>query len=192
MTAIVDYNAGNAASVKNALERLGEKYLVTNDAVLLQAADRVIFPGVGEAASAMKFLRENNLDKVIRSLEQPFLGICLGQQLMCTLSEEGQTDCLGIFPVRVRRFPRRDIVPHVGWNNLTDPQSALFRGIAGTDDVYFVHSYYVPVNPHTAAITQYTVPFSAAMHENNFYAVQFHPEKSAQAGELVLKSFLKV
>lgn len=192
MTAIVAYNAGNTASVKNALERLGEEYIVTYDPDQLRAAARVIFPGVGEAGSAMNFLRKNNLDKVIQSLQQPFLGICLGQQLMCSSSEEGRTDCLGIFPVKVRRFPSPGIVPHVGWNNLINLQSELFNGITEADDVYFVHSYYAEPNPYSIASCDYILPFSAAMQKDNFFAVQFHPEKSGSVGEQILNNFLNL
>lgn len=189
---IVKYNAGNIQSVSFALERLGVDFVITDDKEAIRSADKVIFPGVGEASTTMQYLAENQLDRVIRELTQPVLGICLGMQLMCRHSEENDTTCLGIFDEPVKRFiPEKDLkVPHMGWNNLQLREGWLDPNLEGMH-AYFVHSYYVPVNDHTSAITEYTVPFSAAMHRDNFYAVQFHPEKSAQAGELVLKSFLK-
>jgi glutamine amidotransferase len=189
--AIIKYNAGNIQSVSFALERLGINFSITDNAEEIQKADKVIFPGVGEASTTMQYLREKKLDKVVTSLRQPVLGICLGMQLMCKFSEENNTTCLGIFDETVKRFiPEGDKkVPHMGWNQLRTTQPWLD---AGLDDqyVYFVHSYYVPVNPFTAALTEYTVPFSAALRQNNFFAVQFHPEKSAEAGERVLKNFI--
>lgn len=190
---IIKYNAGNIQSVSFALERLGVNFTITDDPEQIVKADKVLFPGVGEASTTMAFLRERKLDQLIPSLTQPVLGICLGMQLMCSHSEENNTPCLGIFRETVKRFvaePDKK-VPHMGWNTLTLTEGWLDRDLENSH-MYFVHSYYVPVNEHTSAITNYTVPFSAAMHEGNFYAVQFHPEKSAQAGELVLKSFLKV
>ncbi|MBL0744093.1 imidazole glycerol phosphate synthase subunit HisH [Chryseolinea lacunae] len=188
---IIKYNAGNIQSVSFALERLGVDFAITDSPEEIAKADKVIFPGVGEASTTMAYLRNKGLDRVITSLKQPVLGICLGMQLMCTFSEENSTDCLGIFQETVKRFlPQGDMkVPHMGWNNLTLSNGWLDNAIE-SQYAYFVHSYYVPVNPHTSAITEYIKPFSAAMHKDNFYAVQFHPEKSAQAGELVLKSFL--
>lgn len=191
--AIIKYNAGNIQSVSFALERLEVDFSITEDSEEIQRAEKVIFPGVGEASTTMNYLKNRNLDRIIVSLKQPVLGICLGMQLMCKYSEENNTECLGIFPEEVKRFlPLRDMkVPHMGWNNLLlkdgwlDP--AIHRRYA-----YFVHSYYVPVNPFTSAVTEYIHPFSAALHYKNFYAVQFHPEKSAEAGELVLKSFLNL
>ena len=190
---IIKYNAGNIQSVSFALERLGVEFIITDDPEAIQNADKVIFPGVGEASTTMNYLRNKKLDKLIVSLKQPLLGICLGMQLMCKYSEENDTTCLGIFNETVKRFiPEGDLkVPHMGWNNLALANSWLDPAIEGKY-AYFVHSYYVPVNEFTSAVTEYTTPFSAAMHQNNFYAVQFHPEKSAGAGELVLKSFLKV
>ncbi len=189
--AIIKYNAGNIQSVSFALERLGINFSITDNAEEIQKADKVIFPGVGEASTTMHYLRDKKLDKVVTSLRQPVLGICLGMQLMCKFSEENNTTCLGIFDETVKRFiPEGDKkVPHMGWNKLRTTQPWLD---AGLDDqyVYFVHSYYVPVNPFTAAVTEYTVPFSAALRQNNFFAVQFHPEKSAEAGERVLKNFI--
>lgn len=190
MIAIIEYNAGNTTSVKNAVERLGERCIVTSDETTIRNADKVIFPGVGEASTAMKYLRERKLDELIKSLKQPVLGICLGQQLMCDFSEEGNTECLGIFPVHVKRFPETDLVPHIGWNNLQHIQSPLLDGITEQDDVYFVHSYYAELSEYTIATCDYILPYSAAMQKDNFYAVQFHPEKSAGVGERILKNFI--
>ena len=190
---IIKYNAGNIQSVSFALERLGVEFIITDDPIAIQSADKVIFPGVGEASTTMNYLRSKKLDQLIISLKQPVLGICLGMQLMCKYSEENNTTCLGIFDETVKRFiPEGDMkVPHMGWNNLSLSNSWLDPNI-DAKYAYFVHSYYVPVNEFTSAVTEYTTPFSAAMHQDNFYAVQFHPEKSALAGELVLKSFLGV
>lgn len=190
---IIKYNAGNIQSVSFALERLGVDFTITDRAEDIQSADKVIFPGVGEASTTMKYLRDKKLDQIIVNLKQPVLGICLGMQLMCNHSEENDTECLGVFNETVKLFiPQDDMkVPHMGWNNLTISDSWLNSELENKY-AYFVHSYYVPVNLNTSAITEYINPFSAAMHKDNFYAVQFHPEKSAQAGELVLKSFLNV
>ncbi len=190
---IIKYNAGNIQSVSFALERLGVNFRITDDPEEIWKADKVIFPGVGEASTTMKYLRERKLDQVIVGLKQPLLGVCLGMQLMCGYSEENDTECLGIFQEKVKRFiPEGDFkVPHMGWNNLTLTNSWLDRELENKY-AYFVHSYYVPVNSFTSAITEYINPFSSAMHKDNFYAVQFHPEKSAATGELVLKSFLKL
>lgn len=199
--AIVKYNAGNIYSVVNALRRLGVEPLLTDDAEQLRAADRVIFPGQGEARGAMEYLRERRLDEVIRSLRQPVLGICIGQQLLCRHSEEGDTDCIGVFDVDVRRFqPQRheDKVPCMGWNSLdakskmADGRSTLFEGLGDTPYVYFVHSYYVPVCAETAAAADYILPYSAALQKDNFYTCQFHPEKSGQVGERIIKNFLEL
>jgi glutamine amidotransferase len=190
MIAIIKYNAGNISSVKNAIERLNYECIITDDKKLIKKADKVIFPGVGEASSAMKYLKEKNLDKLITSLKQPFLGICLGQQLMCEFSEEGNVECLGIFDVKVKKFPPNDIVPHMGWNNLRSIKSPIFNEINENDDVYFVHSYYCEISEYTTAICDYILPFSAAMQKDNFYATQFHPEKSGIVGEKILKNFL--
>lgn len=189
---IIKYNAGNIQSVSFALERLGVEFHITDNPEEIQKADKVIFPGVGEASTTMNYLRDRKLDKVIRALKQPLLGVCLGMQLMCKHSEENNTDCLGIFDESVRMFaPTGDMkVPHMGWNNLTLTNGWLDPAIEN-QYAYFVHSYYVPVNPCSSAITEYINPFSAAMHKDNFYAVQFHPEKSAATGELVIQSFLK-
>lgn len=191
--AVIKYNAGNIQSLTFALERMGVSFQVTDQPDSIWSADKVIFPGVGEASTTMAHLREHKLDVLIRDLKQPVLGICLGMQLMCAHSEENNTVCLGIFPETVKRFVAEgDMkVPHMGWNTLSLRNGWLSRGLEQAY-AYFVHSYYVPVNPGTTAITQYIQPFSAAMHMNNFYAVQFHPEKSADAGEIVLQNFLDV
>ena len=192
MIAIVQYNAGNISSVKNAVERLGYDCVISGDAQILRNASKVIFPGVGEASSAMSYLKERDLDKVIQSLTQPVLGICLGLQLLCKHTEEGNTDCMGIFDASVRKFPATDIVPHMGWNSLVNMQGDLFRGIEHDRDVYFVHSYYAEPSPSGIAECRYILPFSAAMRKDNFYAVQFHPEKSASVGENILRNFLSM
>ena len=193
--AIIKYNAGNIFSVDHALKRLGVEPIITNDKEILSNADKVIFPGVGEAKTTMEYLRRNRLDELIKSLKQPVLGICLGMQLMCKHSEEGDTECLGLFDADVMRFiPQKheDKVPHMGWNTLTNTNSPLFEGFDKEEFVYFVHSYYVPVNNFTAAQTEYILPFSAALHKDNFYATQFHPEKSGKTGERILKNFLNL
>ena len=193
--AIVKYNAGNIYSVVNALRRLGVEPLLTDDAEQLRSADRVLFPGQGEARQAMTYLRQHGLDRVITDLRQPVLGICIGQQLMCRHSEEGDTDCLGIFPVDVKRFqPHRheDKVPHMGWNQLSDTNDFIAEAVRPDSFVYFVHSFYVPVCSYTAATTHYIEPFSAALHKDNFYATQFHPEKSGAVGERILRHFLEL
>jgi glutamine amidotransferase len=191
--AIVKYNAGNIRSVDHALKRIGVEAVVTDDHETILAAERVIFPGVGEAASTMKYLKERELDKLLKGLTTPVLGICLGQQLMCSWSEERDTPCIGIFNQPVMRFPGGALkVPHMGWNCLHRVNDDLIpRALEGAY-VYFVHSYYVPVCKETAAETTYMVPFSAAMQRDNFYATQFHPEKSGDRGELILKKFLEL
>lgn len=190
--AIIKYNAGNIQSVSFALERLGIDFVITDDAETIKRADKVLFPGVGEASTTMNYIRARKLDILIRELKQPVLGICLGMQLMCRFSEENKTDCLGIFDETVRRFiPEGDLkVPHMGWNQLTHVKDWV-DPVVENKFVYFVHSYYVPVNDYTSAVTNYINPFSAALHKDNFYAVQFHPEKSADAGEKILRSFLE-
>jgi glutamine amidotransferase len=192
MIAIIKYNAGNVKSVQNAVMRLGYASEVTNDPRKIKSAEKVIFPGVGEAKSAMKSLVENGLDELIPKLTQPVLGICLGQQLMCNYSEEGQTKCLGIFDVDVKRFPNSGIVPHMGWNNLTIQNKTLFKNWNPQNDVYFVHSYYVECCKNTSAIAEYIIPFSATLEKNNFYATQFHPEKSSRIGSEILQTFLEL
>ena len=192
MIAIIKYNAGNSTSVKNALNQLGVDSEITSDFETIRNAEKVIFPGVGEASSAMNFLKSNGLDVLIPSLKQPFLGICLGQQLMCAHSEEGNTNCLGIFDVQVKKFPPLDIIPQMGWNQLSALKSSLFEGIQPQDDVYFVHSYYCELSKYTTAVGDYILKFSAAMQKDNFYATQFHPEKSASVGEKILQNFIQL
>ena len=186
---IIKYNAGNVLSVTHALRRLAVVPVVSDNAAEIIAADRVIFPGVGEAASAMAYLRERKLDQVIRALKQPVLGICLGLQLLCCRSEEGNTECLGVFPGEVRRFPPLAKVPHMGWNNITELKGPLFSGLLDPY-LYFVHSYYADRDSYTTAVADYIEPFSAALQKDNFFAVQFHPEKSGAPGERILQNFL--
>jgi len=191
--AIIKYNAGNIRSVDHALKRLGVEALVTGDPENILKADRVIFPGVGEATSTMAYLKERELDTLLKGLSCPVLGICLGQQLMCSWSEEGDTPCIGIFDQPVKHFPTDQLkVPHMGWNSLDRVNGELIPQELTGSYVYFVHSYYVPVCEDTAAETSYILPFSAAMQRDNFYATQFHPEKSGDPGELILKQFLKL
>lgn len=192
MIAIVKYNAGNITSVKNAIERLGYSCIVTDDETILKLAEKVIFPGVGEASSAMQYLKEKGLNEVIKNLTQPVLGICLGQQLLCQFSEEGNTECLGIFEAIVKKFEPKLKVPHMGWNTISNTKSELFNRISTNEDFYFVHSYYAEISNETTAVCDYIVPFSASMQKNNFYATQFHPEKSSQVGEQLLLNFLKL
>ncbi|MEG1563212.1 MAG: imidazole glycerol phosphate synthase subunit HisH [Bacteroides sp.] len=193
--AIIKYNAGNIRSVDCALRRLGVEAVITADKETLLAADKVIFPGVGEAETTMNHLRANGMDKLIKQLRQPVLGICLGMQLMCRYSEEGGTDCLGIFDTEVKRLlpqKQEEKVPHMGWNTIGQTCSELFKGFTQEEFVYFVHSFYVPVCTFTAAQTFYIQSFSAALHKDNFYATQFHPEKSGAAGERILTNFLEL
>ena len=192
MIAIVKYNAGNIKSVLNSLKRLGYKSIITDNPAELKNADKVIFPGVGEASSAMQYLRERGLDQTIITLSQPVLGICLGLQLMCRQSEEGDTKCLGIFDADVKLFPPVDKIPHMGWNNCLTLKGDLFKGLSVNDDLYYVHSYYAEISSCTVATCEYILPFSAAMQKGNFYATQFHPEKSAEKGEKILKNFLEL
>jgi glutamine amidotransferase len=192
-TVIVKYNAGNIQSVLYAMERIGAVAVVTDDHALIRGADRVIFPGVGEASTAMNYLRARGLDKVLRELKQPVLGICLGMQLMCAHSEENDTECLGIFAEPVKKFLPGESglkVPQIGWNKVTDTRSRIFEGISDGTYFYFVHSYDAASGAHTIGTANYTLPYSAALHRDNFYGVQFHPEKSAAAGEQLLKNFI--
>ncbi|GGZ25996.1 imidazole glycerol phosphate synthase subunit HisH [Echinicola pacifica] len=191
--AIIKYNSGNVLSVLYALERLGVQAKLTDDPEEIKKADKVIFPGQGEASSAMKYLREKKLDLLIKDLDQPFFGICLGQQLLCSHSEENDTSCLGIFPIQVKKFPPLDKVPHVGWNNLENINSPLLAEVTEEDYVYYVHSYYAELHPeYTIASTHYLEDFSALLHKDNYYAMQAHPEKSSLAGQKILTNFLKL
>jgi glutamine amidotransferase len=190
--AIIKYNSGNIASVNFALRRLGVEAIISDSAEEISAADKVIFPGVGEASSAMKFLNEKGLDKVICGLKQPTLGICLGMQLMCEYSEEGKTNCLGIFNHTVKRFEAGQLkIPQVGWNRIERLKTKLFNGV-DEDYMYFVHSYYVGKCAETIAVTNYGAEFSSALRKDNFYGVQFHPERSGNVGEKILKNFLEL
>lgn len=192
--AIIDYNAGNVRSVLIAMERLGIDAVLTADPEQIRSAPKVIFPGVGEANTTMRYLRERALDEVIRSLTQPVLGICLGMQLLCEHSEENDTDCLGIIPQQVRRFrpQHQEKVPHMGWNSIKDLSNAIFTPDLEEEYVYFVHSYYVEKGAYTTAVTDYILPFSAGLQKDNFYATQFHPEKSGKVGERILMNFLNL
>jgi glutamine amidotransferase len=197
---IIKYNAGNIQSVLYALERIGREAVVTDDPAQIREADKVIFPGVGEASTAMDYLRERGLDELIRGLRQPVLGICLGMQLLCSYSEENDTTCLGIFEEKVRKFAPEAAggaagepilkVPQIGWNNIYGLQTPLFEGVADGSYCYFVHGYYAALGKHTIATTDYVQPYSSGLHTANFYGVQFHPEKSAAAGEQILKNFI--
>ncbi|RMG30854.1 MAG: imidazole glycerol phosphate synthase subunit HisH [Bacteroidetes bacterium] len=192
---IIKYNAGNIQSVLYALERLNVVPLVSDEPEEIRSADKVIFPGVGEASTTMRYLRNTGLHSLIPTLRQPVLGICLGMQLMCSYSEENDTHCLNIFDERVRRFKTEDPafkIPHIGWNTLEELSGPLFQGIEEPAYAYFVHSYYVELGPHTIARTPYIQPFSAALHKGNFYATQFHPEKSGKAGATLLQNFLNL
>ena len=192
MIAILKYNAGNSQSVQNAVRRLGYECIVTDDKNILQNADKVIFPGVGEASTAMNYLVAAGLDQVIKSFTQPVLGICLGMQLLCKKSEENNASGLGIFNANVRRFPPKDKVPHMGWNTIANCKSELLHGVSSADDVYFVHNFYAETCTETVAICDYILPFSAALQKDNFYGVQFHVEKSGAVGEKILQNFLKL
>ena len=194
-TVIIQYNAGNIQSVLYALERLGVRANVTDNVEAIQAADKVIFPGVGEASTAMKYLKERRLDHVIKNLKQPVFGICLGMQLMCAYSEENNTPCLGIFEEEVKLFKPTDAtikVPQIGWNTISNLKSDLFKGIKEDSFTYFVHCYYAALGGHTIATTNYVQPYSSALHKDNFYGVQFHPEKSAKVGAQIIQNFLNL
>ena len=193
--AIIKYNAGNIRSVLYALERISHTAMVTDNADEIRSADKVIFPGVGEASTAMNYLKDRNLDKLICSLTQPVLGICLGMQLMCKYSEENDTECLGIFDETVRKFKVESLklkVPQIGWNSIYDLKTDLFKNVTENNYCYFVHGYYAAKGEHTIATTDYVQPYSSGLHKNNFYGVQFHPEKSASAGEHILKNFIEL
>lgn len=193
--AILNYNAGNIYSVNYAMKRLGIEAVITDNKEELQSADKVIFPGVGEAGTTMNYLRQHRLDELIVNLKQPVMGICLGMQLMCRHSEEGDVDCLNIFDVDVKRFiPQKheDKIPHMGWNSIYNLNEQMFPKELENEFVYFVHSFYVPTNDYTAATTDYIQPFSAALQKDNFYACQFHPEKSGKVGEAILKQFISL
>jgi imidazole glycerol-phosphate synthase subunit HisH len=194
--AIIKYNAGNIQSVLFALERIGANAIVTDDPQLICKADKIIFPGVGEASSAMNYLRERKLDKLIKNLQQPVLGVCLGMQLLCDHSEENDTECMGIFSETVKKFKPAKAdslkVPQMGWNNIYGLKSELFTGVPENSYCYFVHGYYAGLGETTIAKTDYIQPYSSALHIKNFYGVQFHPEKSAAAGERILKNFIQL
>ncbi len=192
MITIIDYNAGNVQSVIFALKRLGVEAVLTNDIETIQKAEKVIFPGVGEASTTMNYLRELGLDKVIPNLTQPVLGICLGMQLLCDYSEEGDTKCLGVFPQKVVKFEPKLKVPHVGWNTIFDLRKPVFNQELEKEYVYFVHSFYAELSEFTTAKTDYIQPFSAALQKDNFHAVQFHPEKSGTVGERIIQNFLEI
>lgn len=189
---IIDYGAGNIQSIKFAIKRLGYDAMLSSDPGEIRAADKVIFPGVGEASSAMKMLQSTGLDKVIPTLKQPVLGICLGMQLMCTYCEEGDTNGLGIFNAKVVKFDNKLKVPQIGWNRIYDLKSELFKGVSEKEFVYLVHSFYVKECEETVASTEYGVEYTSAIQQENFYGVQFHPEKSSDAGEKILENFLRI
>jgi glutamine amidotransferase len=191
-TVIIKYNAGNIQSVHFALERLGISALVSDDIEAIKNANKVIFPGVGEASTAMAYLKKKGLDKVISELKQPVLGICLGMQLLCEYSEENNTKGIGVFKTQVKKFPPKDKVPHMGWNNLNDVKGSILRNLPNEPYVYFVHSYYAELCTNTTSITDYIVPFSASLEEDNFYGTQFHPEKSGEIGQQILKNFIEL
>ncbi len=190
--AVLRYNAGNVKSLSFALNRLGVNPTITDDPSLLMSADKVIFPGQGEASTAMEYLRRKGLDRVLIDLKQPFLGVCLGMQLMCKWSEENDTECLGMLPISVKKFDKSNKVPHMGWNSISRLRGPLFRNISENDFLYFVHSYYVENSDFTVAETEYGITFSAALSKDNFYAIQPHPEKSSDAGMKILENFLKM
>lgn len=190
--AIIDYGAGNIQSILFALERLGYEGIVTCDWTIIKKAEKVIFPGVGEAESAMKKLKESGLDILIPTLKQPVLGICLGMQLLCNSSEEGNAKAIGVFDIEIQRFSCNEKVPQMGWNTIYNLKSPLFNGIAEKEHMYLVHSYYAPKNEYAIATTNYGIEYASAIQNGNFYGVQFHPEKSGKAGEQLLKNFLEL
>ena len=189
---IIKYNAGNVYSVSSALKRIGYEAIITSNLDEIKSADKIIFPGVGEASSAMEYLRDTKLDVLIPELTQPFLGVCLGLQLLCNSSEEGETKCLGIFNQVVKRFPPKEKVPHMGWNSFKFSDSKLFNDVENNSFVYFVHSYFADLSENTIAETNYIQPFSSALQKDNFYALQFHPEKSGKIGEQILRNFIEL
>ncbi len=189
---IIKYNAGNVQSVNYALRRLNISAMLTDDAEEILSADKIIFPGVGAAAPAMNYLKDKNLDVVIKNIKQPFFGVCLGMQLLCNYSEEGDTKCLGVFNQNVKKFTGKEKIPQMGWNNIYDLKSPLFKDVAENAYMYFVHSYYVELSEFTIAKTTYMTEYSSALQKDNFYAVQFHPEKSSAAGEKILKNFIEL
>jgi len=191
--AIIKYNAGNVQSVLYAMERLGAEAVLTDDWETIQQADKVIFPGQGEASTAMAYLKARKLDLLIKELKQPFFGICLGLQLLCDYSEENDTPCLGVFPVQVKRFPNWEKVPHIGWNSLENRRSPLLEGLDEQPFAYYVHSFYAELHEeYTIATSQYMLEFSALLHKDNYYAMQAHPEKSSGTGEKILTNFLNL
>lgn len=191
--AVIKYNSGNVLSVLYALERLGAEAFLTDDSEEIQNADKVIFPGQGEASTAMHYLRAKKLDQLIKDLKQPFFGVCLGLQLLCSHSEENDTDCLGIFPLKVKKFPPFNKVPHVGWNNIENLRTPLLTGLGDRDFVYYVHSYYAELSEdYTIGTSHYMIDFSAFLHRDNYYAMQAHPEKSSLSGEKILTNFLNL
>ncbi|MCX8532545.1 imidazole glycerol phosphate synthase subunit HisH [Chryseobacterium luquanense] len=192
MIAIIKYNGGNVNSVQNALERLGANSIITDNFELIKNADKVIFPGVGEASSTMKILKKKGLDQLIPTLKQPVLGICLGMQLMCKNNEEGNTVGMEIFDINVKKFPAKEIVPHMGWNTISNFKSPVLSGVEEKSDVYFVHSFYCELSENTTSVCDYILPFSASLQKDNFYAMQFHPEKSGRIGSQLLNNFLKL
>ena len=189
---IIKYNAGNVCSVEFGLQRLGITAIVTDNTEEILSGDKIIFPGVGAAGFAMDYLRERKLDTLIKDCKQPFLGICLGMQLLCSYSEENDTKCIGVFDEHVKKFTGEVKVPQMGWNNIYNLQQPLFKGLNEEEYVYFVHSYYVEKSEHTVATANYNLEYSAALQKDNFYAVQFHPEKSGKAGEKILKNFIEL
>lgn len=189
---IIKYNAGNVQSVDYALQRLNVNAILSDDINEILSADKIIFPGVGAATPAMNYLKERNLDTLIKDIKQPFFGVCLGMQLLCNHSEEGNTKCLGVFNQHVKKFTGKEKIPQMGWNNIYDLKSPLFKNVDENAYMYFVHSYYVELSDNTIAKTHYTLEYSSALQRKNFYAVQFHPEKSSEAGEKILKNFIEL
>lgn len=192
MIAIVKYNAGNILSVSYALDRLGYKNIVTDDPEIIQRSEKVILPGVGEAHTSMQYLKDRELDKILPSLKQPTLGICLGMHLMCSFSEEGHTTCMNVFPNKVQRFNDSDLVPHMGWNNFSSVNGLLLHNVKANENVYYVHSYYACLSEFTKGQCDYINPFSATLERDNFFATQFHPERSSDSGKKILKNFLSL